>query len=212
MPVLGDSLYFSQPRPVHTFTYPSTCCYSLVVFFCLWFSVSILSKFPQLWKSDGLPSWFLQSSLVSQISEFKTIQFLFESLISCCLSCLYLTSYLEAEASMFCLNKFPTDFISVKKSCLFIWTVLPWCSFPDASVEKASMSMIITSLSFPFLRWYQSSEQATLQCLWVAALCILVKVSLLLLLSWSSASYLAKTEIIHLETFKPKNDSSLFNA
>lgn len=113
-------------------------------------------------------SWFLQSSLLSQISEFKTIQFLFESFISCCLSCLYSTSYLEAEASMFCLNKFPTDFVSVKKSCLFLWTVLPWCSFPDASVEKASMS-------FPYLRWYQSSEQATLQCLWVVALCILVR-------------------------------------
>lgn len=72
-PSTGDSLYFNQPVSVHMFIYPSTCYFLSDFahdFHCLYEANSPRSG------NQMVSSWFLESSLVSQISESKTSNFL----------------------------------------------------------------------------------------------------------------------------------------
>lgn len=180
-PRIGDSLFFYQPISIYL-PFPHS------VFLPMIFSV-YTKQIPRLveigWSLHGSysPLWFHKSLNLKQYNFY-----LIESLISCCLSCLYSTTYLEAEASVFHLNQFPVDFVSVRTSCLLLRTVLLWCSFPGASVEETGVNMMTTSAGFS--PQVMSCHPERLHCGAAGQLLAsFMKGSLLPLVSWYNASY-----------------------
>jgi len=166
---------------VHMFIYPSTCYFRVVIFLPMIFSVYTKQIPPGVeirWSLPGSYSalWFHKSLNLKH-------------LISCCLSCLYSTSYLEAEASIFCLNRFPADFVLSQEklpisldcpSVVFISRCFSRKSqyeYENHIVELPFSQTVSRHLNRPH---FSTSEQV---------LVYFSKVSLLSLVSWSRTSY-----------------------